>query len=346
VDHPAPDFVARLQACYAKAARLPYYACPSGVPIFGTAGSLALRESDLSLAVRLTRLVIRAVDDAFLHQELGNPYDVLNEAFGHFVRDNFRGKHRGCSVSDAGGSGRIDGEHGIGGPEAGWPSLRCATAGSGRPLLWRGLVPGGICRQVPGTREPGRRPGSAAVEALWTRQGGAHGPIDHGKPDALPGFRPFRFDRQLAGTPGVPVHPGEVLLSRINPRIPRALVVPDLGQPILCSGEFEVMRPKKGVDPYMITFLLLSRMVQTQIQSLTSGTSASHNRVKTKELAQLSLPVPRSGSESAKELKRKVARYREVLTSMMACQQSLVEVREDEMEGMGPKGGSASGDVG
>jgi hypothetical protein len=91
VDHPAPDFVARLQACYAKAARLPYYACPSGVPIFGTAGSLALRESDLSLAVRLTRLVIRAVDDAFLHQELGNPYDVLNEAFGHFVRDNFRG---------------------------------------------------------------------------------------------------------------------------------------------------------------------------------------------------------------------------------------------------------------
>ena len=90
-DHPAPDFVARLQACYATAARLPYYACPGGVPIFGTAGSLALRESDVGLAVRLTRLVVRAVDDAFLHQELGNPYDVLNEAFGHFVRDNFRG---------------------------------------------------------------------------------------------------------------------------------------------------------------------------------------------------------------------------------------------------------------
>ena len=81
-------------------------------------------------------------------------------------------------------------------------------------------------------------------------------------------------------------------------------MVPDLGQPILCSSEFEVMRPKKGVDPYMVAFLLLSRMAQTQIQSLTSGTSASHNRIKTKELAQLSLPVPRSVSESARKLKR------------------------------------------
>src|ERR1035441_8604943 len=88
VDHPGKDFVARLQACYAKAAGLPYYVCPSGLSIFGDAPSLVLRESDVSLAVRLTRLVIRAVNDAFLHQELGNPYDVLNEAFGHFVRDN------------------------------------------------------------------------------------------------------------------------------------------------------------------------------------------------------------------------------------------------------------------
>jgi hypothetical protein len=56
--------------------------------------------------------------------------------------------------------------------------------------------------------------------------------------------------------------------------------------------------------------------------------------------------VPRGGSESAKKLKRKVAQYQEVLTSMVACQQSLMELREGEMEWMGPKGGSASGDVG
>jgi type I restriction-modification system DNA methylase subunit len=87
----ASDFVTRLQKCFANAARQPYFVSKGGGSIFGTSPSLVLRKEDASLAVRLTRLVVRAVDDAFLHQDLGNPYDVLNEAFGHFVRDNFRG---------------------------------------------------------------------------------------------------------------------------------------------------------------------------------------------------------------------------------------------------------------
>jgi len=128
------------------------------------------------------------------------------------------------------------------------------------------------------------------------------------------------------------VKPGEVLLSRINPRIPRAVVVPDLGRPVLCSTEFEVMRAKKGIDPYMIAFLLLSQVAQTQIQSLTSGTSASHNRVKTKDLAQIALPIPRAASESAKRLRRELTQYRSALTNMMECQRSLVGLRKVEME--------------
>lgn len=130
----------------------------------------------------------------------------------------------------------------------------------------------------------------------------------------------------------VPVKPGEVLLSRINPRIPRALVVPDLGQPVLCSSEFEVMRPRPGVDAYMIAYLLLSQPVQAQIQSLTSGTSASHNRVKTKDLAQVTLPIPRAGSDSARRLKLAVAQYQKVLGSLMESNRAIVELREGEME--------------
>ena len=60
-------------------------------------------------------------------------------------------------------------------------------------------------------------------------------------------------------TPGIPISPGEVLISRLNPRIPRVLVVPDLGAPMLCSSEFEVLRPKKNISPYAIAFLLMSR---------------------------------------------------------------------------------------
>jgi hypothetical protein len=108
--------------------------------------------------------------------------------------------------------------------------------------------------------------------------------------------------------------------------------VPDLGQPTLCSSEFEVMRPKHGVDPFMLAFLLLSGAAQAQIQSLTSGTSASHNRVKTKDLADVSLPLPRIGSQSAARLSQDVARYRKAVVSMMQSHRSLVEVREAETD--------------
>jgi hypothetical protein len=137
-------------------------------------------------------------------------------------------------------------------------------------------------------------------------------------------------------TPGVPVNPGEVLLSRINPRIPRSIVVPELGCPILCSSEFEIMRPKKGVDPYMIAFLVLSVVAQTQIQSLTSGTSASHNRVKTRDLAHVSLPIPRSGSEPAKRLRIILATYQKVLAGMTECQKQLSDLRDNETHWMQP----------
>src|SRR5580704_18265116 len=50
-ERPGRDFVTRLQHCYAKAARLSYFANNSGVSIFGAAPSLVLREEDSGLAV-------------------------------------------------------------------------------------------------------------------------------------------------------------------------------------------------------------------------------------------------------------------------------------------------------
>jgi hypothetical protein len=93
--------------------------------------------------------------------------------------------------------------------------------------------------------------------------------------------------------PGQSCSPGDVLFSKINPRIPRAVVVPELGIPLTCSTEFEVMRP---IDPYSaheIMLLLLSSQTQSQVQSLTSGTSSSHNRIKTEQLLEVLLHVPK-----------------------------------------------------
>lgn len=85
-------------------------------------------------------------------------------------------------------------------------------------------------------------------------------------------------------TPGYKIKSGDLLISKINPRIPRVCLVPDFGMDTFCSTEFEVLRPKPGVNVSIVAFLLLSRVVQDQIVSLTSGTSSSHNRIRTSEL--------------------------------------------------------------
>lgn len=92
--------------------------------------------------------------------------------------------------------------------------------------------------------------------------------------------------------PGQACSPGDLIFSKINPRIPRAIVVPDLGFSLSCSTEFEVMHVKEPFSAYELMVLLLSSQAQSQIQSLTSGTSSSHNRIKTEQLLNILLPIP------------------------------------------------------
>jgi predicted RNA methylase len=131
-------------------------------------------------------------------------------------------------------------------------------------------------------------------------------------------------------TPGIRINPGEILLSKINPRIPRALVVPALGEHLLCSTEFEVMIPRQGLDPYYISFLLLSEVAQNQIRSLTSGTSASHNRIKTKELAQVKLPLPSPGSPAEERLQAMIREYKKSIKRMIEETIKLASLRSSE----------------
>lgn len=128
-------------------------------------------------------------------------------------------------------------------------------------------------------------------------------------------------------TPGLPVSPGEVILSKINPRIPRVAVVPDITGRILCSSEFEILTPKSGVNPYLLTFLLLSHRVQTQIQSMTSGTSASHNRVRTSALAEVLIPIPGRGTEGERRLAATVREYERASRALFSSTWSLSELR-------------------
>ena len=102
--------------------------------------------------------------------------------------------------------------------------------------------------------------------------------------------------------PGIVCKPGDLLFSKINPRILRVLVVPELGKDLTCSSEFEIMNSRITIGNYGIKLLLMSPAVQTQINYLTSGTSSSHNRIKAADLANVLIPLPKKGTALYEEL--------------------------------------------
>ena len=92
---------------------------------------------------------------------------------------------------------------------------------------------------------------------------------------------------------------GELIYSKINPRIPRMAVIPEVDYNLVCSNEFEIIVPNDEIDAYTLCILLRTNKVRIQIENLTSGTSSSHNRIKSEELLNILIPVP--VSEHAKK---------------------------------------------
>lgn len=101
---------------------------------------------------------------------------------------------------------------------------------------------------------------------------------------------------------GTECYEGEVLFAKLNPRIPRIAVVPRYNKKLVCSNEFEVLVPKDGISPYLLMNILNSDIVKNQIQSLTAGTSSSHNRIKSEQLKDIMIPLPKKHSDLYKEL--------------------------------------------
>lgn len=139
----------------------------------------------------------------------------------------------------------------------------------------------------------------------------------------LPSVRTYR-----PITPGTPVGPGQVIVSRLNPRIPRVLVVPDLGVPMLCSSEFEILDPIDGISNYALAYLLLTPFVQNQICGLTAGTSASHSRVRPDEIRGIVIPWP---SPADPDFGRLVSEYRAANEGIMRAIWSIAEMRANAL---------------
>lgn len=117
---------------------------------------------------------------------------------------------------------------------------------------------------------------------------------------------------------------GDLIFSKLNPRIPRMAVVPQRGYEMVCSNEFEIMRTKGEIDAHTLCFLLRTENVKSQIENLTSGTSSSHSRIKREQLAEIMIPVPRS--------KKKKEEYKQVNEQIKRSIEMIYEAENNIME--------------
>lgn len=76
------------------------------------------------------------------------------------------------------------------------------------------------------------------------------------------------------------IPPDAVLLSKLNPRIPRVWFPSEVtGRLQVCSTEFLVFTAKKPANRMLLYSLFTSPPFQTMLQSMVTGTSGSHQRV-------------------------------------------------------------------
>lgn len=90
---------------------------------------------------------------------------------------------------------------------------------------------------------------------------------------------------------------GAVLISKLNPRIPRIWVPLVIPEDSVASTEFLVLTPKECITRNYLYVLLTSPRLQEQMELAATGTTGSHQRIGPEHVLKLVLHVPNAISE-------------------------------------------------
>lgn len=108
---------------------------------------------------------------------------------------------------------------------------------------------------------------------------------------SLPSFDAAQLPLQEAGgsikSNKTPVPDSSILVSKLNPRIPRIWLVGKAGKDAVCSTEFIVWTPKQPASDGFIYCLASSPGFNNAMCQLVTGTSNSHQRVRPEQLANI-----------------------------------------------------------
>ncbi|MDP2324133.1 MAG: restriction endonuclease subunit S [Gammaproteobacteria bacterium] len=95
------------------------------------------------------------------------------------------------------------------------------------------------------------------------------------------------------------VPPDSVLLSKLNPRIPRIWAPPRIPSNAVCSTEFLVLVPREGTDREFLATVCRSAHVANQMKLHAIGTTGSHQRINPSQVLAIEVSVPRDRGEQA-----------------------------------------------
>lgn len=85
-----------------------------------------------------------------------------------------------------------------------------------------------------------------------------------------------------------------VLLSKLNPHIPRVWLPSKIGDNAVCSTEFLVYVPADGASKEQVYCTFIAGSFQSSLLQLVTGTSNSHQRVKPDTVSALPMVIPSS----------------------------------------------------
>jgi type I restriction enzyme S subunit len=118
---------------------------------------------------------------------------------------------------------------------------------------------------------------------------------------SLPAFdagqTPVVEEGRLIGSNKLVVSSNAVLLSKLNPRIPRVWAPSVVPNDSVCSTEFLVLMPRDGIDRAFFALVCRSPAVCIQMELHAIGTTGSHQRINPAQALEISVQVPSTHDE-------------------------------------------------
>jgi type I restriction enzyme S subunit len=113
------------------------------------------------------------------------------------------------------------------------------------------------------------------------------------------GASPIIENGSLIGSNKFRVPPNSILVSKLNPRIPRIWAPSDIPANAICSTEFLVLVPHENNDRNFLAYLCSSSSFCYQMELQATGTTGSHQRIPPSMAIAIEVNVPYNKAEQA-----------------------------------------------